>query len=141
MNPLRFDLVFSYWIYVWFLLYFFDFTTYSPKFVLILGLIDNIILLSLMMYVGTRVKTILLFIIINTFIKAIPLFYLRNEVIKRKDIYVTIVLFCVFVIWLHMNSQSLVGNSKLIHDSLLYNKFQTPFMDLVNKIEQNFKKM
>jgi hypothetical protein len=87
MTALRTDLVFSYWIYVWFILYVFKITSYSPKFALILGLVDNIIMLLLMIYFGSKGKTILLFIIINTFIKVIPIYYLRNEVIKIEHRY------------------------------------------------------
>jgi hypothetical protein len=94
-----------------------------------------------MVYFGSKSKTIILFIIVNTLIKVIPLYYLRNQKIKIKDIYFTVGLFLVFVIWLHINKQSLVGNLKLVHDSLLYNKFQTPFMSLFNKIEKNFKNL
>lgn len=141
MTAIRADLVFSYWIYVWFILYEFHITKYSPKFPLIMGLIDNIIMLFLMIYFGSKSKTIILFIIINTLIKIIPLYYLRKQKIKIQDIYFTILLFLIFVIWLHINKQNLVGNLKLIHESLLYNKFQTPFMSLLNKIEQNFKNL
>ena len=56
-----------------------------------------------------------------------------------SDIYFTGGLFLLFVFWLHLNKQSLVGNIKLIHDSLLYGKDQTPFMALLNKIKQNYK--
>ena len=139
MAAIRADLVFSYWIYAWFILYVFKFIKYSPKFPLILGLIDNIIMLLLMLYFGSKSRTIILFIIINTLIKVVPLYYLRNQRIKMSDIYFTVGLFIIFVIWLHINKQSLAGNLKLIHDSLLYNKFQTPFMSLFNKIEKNFK--
>ena len=141
MAAIRADLVFSYWIYAWFILYVFKFITYSPKFPLILGLIDNIIMLILMIYFGSKSKTIILFIAINTLIKVVPLYYLRNQRIKMSDIYFTVGLFIIFVIWLHINKQSLAGNLKLIHDSLLYNKFQTPFMSLFNRIEKNFKNL
>ena len=139
MAAIRADLVFSYWIYAWFILYVFKFIKYSPKFPLILGLIDNIIMLLLMLYFGSKSRTIILFIIINTLIKVVPLYYLRNQRIKMSDIYFTVGLFIIFVIWLHINKQNLAGNLKLIHDSLLYNKFQTPFMSLFNRIEKNFK--
>jgi hypothetical protein len=141
MASLRPDLVFSYWIYFWFLLYLFKIIQYSPKFALILGLIDNIIMLFLMLNFGTKKKTILYFILINTFIKVIPLYLLRNERIKMKDIYFTIVLSFLFVLWIHMNSQTLVGNLKLVHDSLLQGKNETPFLSLISKIERNFRKL
>ena len=139
MTVLRADLVFSYWIYLWYLLYVFKFINYSPKFPLILGLIDNIIMFILMLLYGTSGRTILYFVIINTFIKVVPLYYLKNESIKMTDIYITFGLFTVFIIWLHLNKQNLFGNIKLIYDSLLYGKNQTPFMAFINKIKKNFK--
>jgi len=139
MAALRADLVFSYWIYTWFILYEFNFTEYSPKFPLILGVIDNLIMLILMLLYGTSGRTIFYFIVINTLIKVLPLYYLRNEPIKLNDIYFTLGLFLLFVFWVHLNEQSLVGNIKLIHDSLLYGKDQTPFMALLKKIKSNYK--
>jgi hypothetical protein len=141
MAALRADLVFSYWIYLWYLLYAFRIAIYSPKFPLILGLIDNLIMLLLMLLYGTSKETIFYFIIINTLIKVVPLYYLRNESIKWRDIYFTTFLFGVFVAWLHINKQSLVGNIKIIHDSLLYGEDKTPFMALINKLKKNFKSL
>jgi hypothetical protein len=139
MLSLRPDLVFSYWVYVWYILYVFNITSFSPKLPLIIGLVDNLIMLILMLLYGTSLKTIFYFIVINTLIKIIPLYYLRNERIKLKDIYFTIILFCIFIIWLHINRQSLMGNLKLVHDSLLYEQGKTPFISLVDKFKKNFK--
>jgi hypothetical protein len=141
MAALRSDLVFSYWIYLWYVLYAFKITNYSPKFPLILGLIDNIIMLVLMLVYGTSKRTIFYFIIINTVIKVVPLYYLRNESIQMKDIWFTCILFIIFIIWLHLNKQSLFGNIKLIHDSLLFSKDKTPFMEFINKLKMNFKNL
>lgn len=139
MAALRADLVFSYWIYTWYILYAFKFTSYSPKFALILGLFDNIVMLVLMLLYGTSRRTIFYFIIINTLIKVVPLYYLSAEKIKISDIYFTSGLFVAFVLWLHLNSQNLVGNMKLVHDSLVYGKDETPFMALLKKIKQNYR--
>ena len=138
MAALRIDLVFSYWIYIWFILYIFKYTIYSPKFALTLGVLDNIVLLFLMFIWGTSVKTIIWFVIINTLIKVVPLYYLRKEPYKMKDVYFTMGLFLIYIIWLHINNQSLVGNIKLIHNSLLYGKNKTPFMNLLSKIKNAF---
>jgi hypothetical protein len=89
----------------------------------------------------TSKKTIFYFIIINTIIKVIPLYYLKNERIRMKDIYFSIILLVIFIIWLHINKQSLIGNIKLIHDSLLYGSDNTPFMNLLKKIKNNYKNL
>jgi len=139
MKALRIDLVFSYWVYAWFILYVFKDVSYSPKFVLSMGLVENAIMLYFMLTYGTSRRTIIYFIIINTIIKVIPLYYVRNDIITVKDIAFTVCLFVIFVIWLHCNQQSLHGNLKLIYDSLLHGKNQTPFMAFINTLKNNFK--
>ena len=94
-------------------------------------------MLILMLTYGTSVRTIFYFIIINTLIKVVPLYYLRNEKIKLQDIYFTILLFGIFILWLHINKQSLLGNLKLIHHSLLYGKDNTPFMAFIKNFQKN----
>jgi len=141
MAALRSDLVFSYWIYFWYVLYTFKITNYSPKFPLILGLIDNIIMLVLMFMYDTSKRTIFYFIVINTLIKVVPLYYLRNESLQMKDIWFTGFLFIIFIIWLHLNRQTLFGNIKLIHDSLIFGQNKTPFMAFINKLKMNFKNL
>jgi hypothetical protein len=90
---------------------------------------------------GTNKNTIIQFIIINIFVKSIPLYNLRNKKIKLKDIYFTIFLFIVFLLWLNMNEQTLIGNQKLIYDSFLYSENKTPLMSLFHKFKNNFKNL
>ena len=140
MEVLRIDLVFSYWIYAWYVLYTFKMIRYSPKLALTIGLIYNFMILIMMLLYDTRIKTIISFIVINTLIKVFPLYYLINEKILLKDVYFTIGLFIVFIIWLHINNQSLKGNAKIIYNSLLYGKNKTPLMALLQKINNTIKK-
>ena len=37
-----FDKKISYWIFIWFLIYYFNFTSYNPFFLLVLGFIFNL---------------------------------------------------------------------------------------------------
>ena len=129
----------AYWIFFWFIIYQLNLIKFSPKFALIIGLIENFIMLIMMLLYGTRIQTIFYFIIINTFIKVIPLYYLKNSNIYWNDIYFTIILFIIFIIWLHINKKTLIGNLKLIHDSFIYNKNDTPLFSLIEKIKKNFK--
>ena len=132
-------MVFSYWVLLWFILYYFKLTSFSPKFAITIGILENIVLFILMVIWGTSLRTILWFVIINTLIKIMPFYYLRHESYTLKDVYATICLFIIFVIWLHINKQSLIGNAKIIYDSFIYGKDKTPFMSLLHKIENNFK--
>ena len=132
-NSLRIDMVFSYWIFMWYLLYILQIVKYSPKFAIGLGIIENTILLCLMFYFGTKTKSIIIFLIINVIIKIIPYYTLRSEKIKIKDVFFTLVLFIIFIIWLHINKESLPENLKKIYDSLIYGKNKTPLMNFYFK--------
>jgi hypothetical protein len=139
---MRMDFVFSYWIYAWYILYKLGITSYSPKFPLIIGLIDNLAMLFLMLSYGTTSRTIFYFIVINMLIKVVPLYDLKKETIQMKDVLACMVLFMAFLAWLHINQQNLMGNLKLIHDSLLYDgEKTTPFISLMQQIKANFSKM
>ena len=139
MATLRFDLVFSYWIFVWFLLYLFKLTIYSPKFVITIALFENIIMLIMMLTYGTSRKTVIYFIIINVLIKVIPLYYLSKERIKIRDVYFTTLIIIMFILWLSINKQSLTSNLKKIYNSLLYGKNETPFLSLLSNIKNYYK--
>ena len=77
---LRYDLVFSYWIFFWWILYILHLTgDYNPKF-------------------------LLLFIIVNIFIKIIPIYFVWNHRITMNDIFVSGFLFCAYLFWLYMNN-------------------------------------
>jgi hypothetical protein len=138
---MRADLVFSYWIFTWYLLYIFKIVNYNPKFAILIGIIDNIIMLLMMIYFGSNMYTIFMFIIINTFLKILPYYTLWNEKIERKDILVTLFLFIIFIIWLYINKQNLTKNHKEIIDSLLHNKNKTPALYFISKVQKYFQEL
>jgi hypothetical protein len=140
MKSLRFDLVFSYWIFTWFILYLCNITKYSPKFAFILGLIENFFILIMMIIKNTKRITILYFIIINFLIKVLPIYYLRAETIKMKDVYMTFLLFIIFILWLYINNISLIENIKIIYNSLIYGENKTPFMKFFFRKKEQQKK-
>jgi len=101
---LRFDLVFSYWIFIWYLLYEFKLVKSAPKLALILGLIDNLIALCLMFYYANPYINIFIFSLINFCIKVIPLWRIRKIQIKIYDVYLFIIIFILYNIWLYLNN-------------------------------------
>jgi len=108
MKTLRFDYVFSYWIFVWYLLYIFHITNYNPKFALIIGIIENIIYFIFMILSKTKFIDLFLFIIINICIKIIPFITVMHDNIIWRDITATFVLFIIYNIWLYINSLHLL---------------------------------
>ena len=131
---MRFDFVFSYWIFSWYLLYMVKFVKSSPKLALGLGIIGNIVLLTLVILFGANLRTILSFIIINSVIKVIPYYSLRGETIRARDVKPIIILFIIYLCWVYYNKQGLTGNYKRIFDSLVKNRYDTPVMSLLKRV-------
>jgi hypothetical protein len=102
---MRFDFVFSYWIFAWYLFYVLKLTSYKPKIALIIGIIHNSILLLSMIYYKNDWIHILTFCFINLCIKVIPLWTIRHEEYRWKDAYALLIYFIIYLIWLYLNNQ------------------------------------
>ena len=106
---LRSDLVLSYWILAWFILYAIDVVRTSPLFATVLAIILNIITLLYLIFANASVYNITKFIIINTIIKGLPLWYMivRSPSITRSSIIATALVIALYYIWLLMNSMNI----------------------------------
>jgi hypothetical protein len=110
----RLDFVFSYWIFAWWILYTVGVTTFNPKLVLILSIIEN----SLGLFFLPREK-ILFYLVINLFIKVIPLCLVWNTKVNQRDIVFTCVLFLIYLAWVKLNGVDMFKRVTPITDWLL----------------------
>jgi len=133
---MRLDFIFSYWILVWYLAYAIKFTNISPKFALAFGLTENLIMFSYIAYLGTPIGTLWRFGFANMAIKIIPLYLLRGEPIRRSDIIMTLVIFGLYNAWLFLHGETFSRVVSKIIDSLVQNKNETPFMNLLARLER-----
>jgi len=101
---MRFDFVFSYWIFMWYIFYIIDIVKYNPKWALTIGVIENIGALLLMIFYKNSIINIFLFCFINLFIKILPLWTLRKSKYDINGIYSLIILFCIYLLWLKINN-------------------------------------
>jgi hypothetical protein len=129
----RFDFVFSYWIFAWYMFYALGITTYSPKAFLILSVSINILILLSMIYYKNSLIYILLFVVANFIIKIIPIILIHHITIKTQDYYAGAGLFIIYNIWLHINGTSFIEIMKNQYDAIVKNKVGTPFMTLALK--------
>lgn len=127
----RIDLIFSYWIFAWFLLYYFGIVKYNPKLILIFGLIENIFLFILMMINKTSLLHLFNFLFINFFIKILPLWYVWKTKIVFNDIYPIIIVFILFLAWFHINKKNALQYQLSIIRSLVNGKSETPLLALM----------
>jgi len=124
----RFDFVFSYWIFAWYMLFAAGITTYSPKVFLIISVSVNVLIFLLMLYYKNSLIYILLFVAANFIIKVIPILLIHHITIKPRDYYAGAGLFVIYNIWLLVNGTSFVEIIKNQYDAVIKNDARTPFM-------------
>ena len=138
---IRLDYVFSYWVFAWFLLYYFKFTSFNPLFALEIATAENTILFLLMIYYKVPTFNLISFLVINFFIKILPIIHLWNTKIIMRDIIAFIVVYLIYLLWLLINRQTNVFKiQNEIYESLIHGKSDTPFMSLTKKFKKYFVK-
>ena len=131
---IRIDYIFSYWIIFWYILYICNFIKYNPKFVIILGLFENLCILLLMSYYNTKQHLIILFLIMMFLIKIIPLYTIWNSQITLNDIYFTGFVFIIYLLWMFINKKNTTDFTNNTKKLIIYNKNTLPGMILLEKI-------
>lgn len=126
--------IFSYWIFLWYLLYFFKIVNYNPKFAIIIGIIENICILLLMIFYNTKVKLFLLFILMMIILKIIPLYSIWNKKIQNRDIIATFILFIIYLFFMILNKKNVSDFIKQSKDLIIYNKNTLPGMSFFEKL-------
>ncbi len=137
---IRVDLLFSYWLFIWYILYEIEITQYNPKAWLIFALIINFYNIFFMIYFK-RFYNLLLFIIAISIFKVIPIWTLRNTIIYIKDIIAGFVIFFIYYAWLIYNNKSIYTLFKQFYNSIKYNNIKnTPAMYFLNSLKNKFIK-
>jgi hypothetical protein len=99
----RVDLYMSTWILVWWGLYIGHVTSLSPKFLLIIGLIGNIIGVAIAGAMHASIQNVIIMCLITAIIKCIPLYIIWNSPITKQSVMVSIVLYIFYFVWLEIN--------------------------------------
>jgi len=133
---LRIDFILSYWIFFWYLLYIFNWTTYSPKLALILGTIENLIILAFMFVYKTRLRFIVLFSIMVFLIKILPLYFIWNKKIQKQDIFATVGIFVIYGLWTQINGKNPTEFLDKTKNLVLHNKNTLPGMMVLDRISR-----
>jgi len=102
---------FSYWTFLWFILYLLRIISYSPKFAFIV----EIIIVSIMAFIPMNLYKLTKFIIINIIIKGIPLWIIRKSKITKKDVLFSIFIFLCYLLWLYVNDKTIVDIYTMIY--------------------------
>jgi hypothetical protein len=131
----RFDFIFSYWIFAWYLLYELRLVSYNPKGALLLALLENLILLGVLVYYAY--PSILTFCTINFFIKVVPLWRVRHTTVHRIDMYALLALLSMYCLWLWINEVTVMKVTKQQLENVKQKKPVGPVMRLYAYIRVN----
>ena len=136
MDDPRFDYVFSYWIFIWFIGYKLHIIPYNPKLFLSIALLENLFYLWLMFYYHNSSLYILLFVLLNVVIKVLPLLLLWNTptISKIQDILFGLFLILFYFIWLVINKVNIIQSLFSSYNGIKNNKPVTPFIYYVSKL-------
>lgn len=114
----RVDFIFSYWIFLWYILYMLKIVNFNPLLALIIGLIINIFQLIIKLVYKHSLKSIISFCIINTFIKVIPIITIfNNKIFFYKDLITLLIVFTVYVFWMILNKKIKISKEDIIKEN------------------------
>ena len=136
MKFISFDLIFSYWIFIWFLFYYFKIIKYNPYLLLILALLSNIYSFVMLIYYKNYYKAIL-FLIVNLLIKVLPIYLLKDTKIRKKDIYFSIIYILAYIFYVYLRGYKL--NQIYYKEGLKSKNIDTPFMYLIDNFIRYIK--
>lgn len=139
---IRFDYLFSYWIFTWFIIYIFitptnTYTAYfkkycNPLFAFIIGIVENVATLIFILFYNPKFNIIVKYIGMMVFAKIIPALILWSYPVDWiKNIAWTVALFLIYNVYLFANQTNLVEIYKKTITSIIYNRDLTPLYALL----------
>jgi hypothetical protein len=131
---IRFDFIFSYWIFIWFLLYFIKLIPFNPKVAISCAIIVNIYMIIYLIYKNSKIYNIIKFILINVFIKLIPLIIIINTKTNIVDIYFFIFLINIYILWMYLNNK----NNKVSLNNFIDAYYKLFYSYMTNKNNNTF---
>jgi hypothetical protein len=123
--------IFSYWIFIWFLLYYFKFTKYNPLLTLIIGYIITVGELIYLISQKTNKYNLIKFTIINVIIKVIPILLIYNHKITFKEFVINFYIFFIYIITMAIMN---------INPANIYRKVLNTYIQDDNKYQSVFSK-
>jgi len=139
---IRFDFLFSYWVIIWFIIYYFTYTKSwlgqrfaqwgNPKLALILALVENLATLVWIAVVNGDLFILLKYTFMILIVKVLPLYLVWGRPIHvPQDIYVFMGVFVLYNMYLWLNDESLITIYRRTFTSILNRDNKTPLFGLV----------
>ena len=143
------DKIFSYWIYVWFLLYYIIYKTgtvksvfiqyANPTIMLYFALIENIVSLILIFLSTFDFSITILYTIMLFLLKVLPIYLLKDAPINiLQNILISIILFVIYLAYLKYRGKSALKIYTNIYESIIKKENKTPFFRIYTFLQQVF---
>ena len=115
--------IFSYWTFVWFILFYIGLIKYNPLFILIIGYIFTLFEFIYLIIKKSSKYNLIKFMIINIIIKLIPILLIIKYQLRfdLKDIYISIYLIFFYIIIMSIMNKNPYEYYKLMINTYLYN--------------------
>ena len=115
--------IFSYWIFIWFILYYFGLTKYNPLLLLLVGYIFTLFEFIYLIINKTSKYNLIKFFLINILIKFIPILLIIKFPLRFNldDIYVSIYLIITYLIIMSIMNKNPYEYYKLMINTYIYN--------------------
>ena len=126
--------IFSYWIFVWFILFYIGLTKYNPLFILIIGYIFTLFEFIYLIIKKSSRYNLIKFMIINIIIKFIPILLIIKFPLRFNidDIYFSIYLiFFYFIIMSIMNKNPYEYYKLMIHTYLFNDEKYKTYISII----------
>jgi hypothetical protein len=115
--------IFSYWIFIWFILFYLGLTKYNPLLLLLVGYIFTLFEFIYLIINKTSKYNLIKFFIINILIKFIPILLIIKFPLRFNldDIYISIYLILTYLIIMSIMNKNPYEYYKLMINTYLYN--------------------
>ncbi len=132
--------IFSEWILILALLYYFNLIPYNPIYLVYLALIINTLLFVYILYLNynNKIKKEVVYkMMLVIFIeKLIPLYLIYNKPINHDDLYFSIFIIILYVIFMELMNKNFIELYQYISESIINNKNVTPVFVLYDYISK-----
>jgi hypothetical protein len=104
----NFSYIFSYWLFLWSVLYILNIVNFNPLPLLIPAIFINLVELFIMFYYKNSTFHIIIFTILLIVMKLIPYLLIRNNKVKRNDIIFSIFIYGIYIVWLYITGKNII---------------------------------
>jgi hypothetical protein len=136
--------VFSFWILLWFILYYFGFTKYNPLFILLVACIFPFIQLIYFIIYKITYYNFFKYLIINIIIKVIPILLIIKFPLRFKmvDVYLSVYLILIYIVLMSIINVNIYEFYKEMISTYIYddNKNKTSISKSYDYIYTNINK-